>query len=190
MKKLTLLLIAFSFFCQAQEYKATALFEASGNIKKIDYQTRDKTLVEYPEFTRDGKFTGLDDFRYDKNGYPHDRQGDMKRKDKSFISYETIIEYNEQNKPIHIKNRAQFKSWLNYNDDITYEYSADGLVSSKTAILINKTDTTKVECKYAHYTFDSKGNWITRNVNQVSISNKESTKTDNYIESRKIEYYK
>lgn len=34
MEKLTLLLIAFSFLCQAQEYKATALFEASGNIKK------------------------------------------------------------------------------------------------------------------------------------------------------------
>lgn len=190
MRKLTLLLIAFSFLCQAQEYKAAVLYEASGNIKNIKYQTRDKTLIEYPEFTKDGKFTGLDDFRYDKNGYPLDRQADMKRKDKTFLFYETIIEYNDQNKPISIMDKGQFKSWENFKKEITFEYSEDGYVSAKKALLIDKSDTTNVECKYSHYTFDSKGNWITRSVNQVSISNKEGSKTDNYIESREIEYYK
>ena len=190
MRKLTLLLIAFTFLCQAQEYKAAVLYEASGNIKKIKYQTRDKTLIEYPEFTKDGKFTGLDDFRYDKNGYPLDRQADMKRKDKTFLFYETIIEYNDQNRPISIKDKGQFKSWENFKKEITFEYSEDGYVSAKKALLVDKSDTTNVECKYSHYTFDSKGNWITRSVNQVSISNKEGSKTDNYIESREIEYYK
>lgn len=75
MRKLTLLLIAFSFLCQAQEYKAAVLYEASGNIKKIKYNTRDKAFIDYPEFTKDGKFTGLDSFRYDKNGYPLDKTG-------------------------------------------------------------------------------------------------------------------
>ena len=88
----------------------------------------------------------MDDFRYDKNGYPLDRQADMKRKDKTFLFYETIIEYNDQNRPISIKDKGQFKSWENFKKEITFEYSEDGYVSAKKALLVDKSDTTNVEC--------------------------------------------
>ncbi len=179
---LTTLLVAFSaIFGVAQEFKATELWDATGNIKQIKYKTSDPLLFsKNMKFDRNGKLKNSF-IVYDSTGYP---QGI----DLNFGPISLIASFNfENNKLISAKLDRNKPSASNLQVEYMYE---NGDMSHESAVIHGQDKDTQYKYEFSDYKRDERGNWISRQVNLTIDSGSEAdNKTKSYTETREIKYW-
>ena len=183
MKNLMIILgiVASSVAAYCQDFKASKLFDAYGNIKQIKYKTQDPLLdFKNVKFDKDGKLKNSMIF-YDEAGFP--KGIDLNFGPLSFNITFLFDKYNLTNvKLIRTKpNPVEL--------DIKYEF-LNGVMTTESAVSSEKKDTTNYQYSFSDYIKDDKGNWISRNVNLI-ITNPSGTKekTKTYTETREIKYW-
>ena len=160
-------MVAVAFTAQAQtKFHDVEVNEAQGAVKKITTNVMGQAQVV--SFDQNGKqIEGLNDPKYDANGYLQSAKRTM------FQGQETTINYKWENGKIVSQSMEmmgnQVVTKLTYNDK--------GAVASQSMDFGGQA----MEMPYTDYKYDAKGNWISR---KMSMMGQEMEQT------RTIEYYK
>ncbi|MCM1290327.1 MAG: hypothetical protein NC201_02385 [Prevotella sp.] len=160
-------------------YKTGILYEVAGPVKQIKVEKGNEYTKWFgsDKFRPDGALES-DFYTYNERGYPQQVNLSLGNKELSIkISYDDInqpIIYdftNSMGGKIHIIRKSK------YQDGKVIEYYYE--------------DGDKVTvCEYSQHEYDSYGNWIKRMVHETqTFAEKNKSKENTYIESRKITYY-
>ena len=168
MKKVFMMIamVAVAFTAQAQtKFHDVEVNEAQGAVKKITTNVMGQAQVV--SFDQNGKqIEGLNDAKYDANGYLQSAKRTM------FQGQETTINYKWENGKIVSQSMEmmgnQVETKLTYNDK--------GAVAAQSMNFGGQA----MEMPYTDYKYDAKGNWISR---KMSMMGQEMEQT------RTIEYY-
>lgn len=168
----------------AQTYKSNVLYDVKWPVASVKYDKENpiNKLVGAVKFSEDGR-PKKDIMTYDTEGYPIGYG--MKYGKTCSASY---ITYDDEHRPVKIT------AWGNTDAkepvtttviDITY--SPEGVE----AVTMSYKETGKVlEFIYSGRVLDNHGNWIRRKVKEVKRQGAEVVSTEEYEETRMIEYPK
>lgn len=163
----------------AQNYKASELWDVSGNVKQIKYKSQDPILTyKNLKFDQNGKLKNSM-IVYDSTGYPDGI-------DINFgpISLSAKFQFNNNNLIVAelIRNKPD-----PFELKVEYEF-AKGKMVKESAIYKSKNKTVTYDYIFQGYELDKSGNWISRIV-ELTTTDESNIKTQKYTERRDIKYW-
>lgn len=163
----------------AEEFKGPVLWDASGQVKKLEYKTKNPIMSKKGiSFTEDGKIKNSM-MVYDGKGYP---VGFDLTTGVAAISVN--IQYTTEMHPDFITVKSSMFS--DGTMEIHFKY-VDGVLEGMECRKVTDKSAENLIFKFSNYVYDGNGNWICRDVSLTSDKDKEKTKQ--YTETRKIQYY-
>ncbi len=163
----------------AQDYKAPELWDASGNVKQIKYNSKDPLLTNKNlKFDKNGKLKNSM-IVYDNAGFPTGI-------DINFGPIAMSAEFQFNNDDLIVAKLIRKKP-NPFDLKVDYMFENGRMVKESA---LNKADgkTITYNYEFQSYELDKNGNWISRVVD-LTVTDGSDTKTQRYIERREIKYW-
>lgn len=177
-----IMVMTFGLSTAAQTYQAYRIYELNGPVKEVKIKTEDPFLMMSKEakFVENG-MQKLAGWTYDEKGLVF---GEGFCGGGTF--WNAVIVYDNQLRPEKILRSMNGNKGSVINMTTRFVYDASGNTERKEVTYADSE--TKYVFEYSDYTFDSKGNWITRNVTQIASDSEGASTPKAYTEVRTIKY--